>query len=283
MKLGQFNIHLLSDGRFRLDGGSMFGVVPKVLWQRTDPPDEKNRILMGLNSLLVRTGERNVLIETGIGGRLDPKVKGIYGVEQPRTLMERLDGLGLRPEEIHTVICSHLHFDHVGWNTVEDGSGGFIPTFPKATYVLQRAEWEAALHPNIRTEINYSKEHFLPLKEHGVLRLVEGEEEVTEGIRVIRAGGHTDGHQVVKIESDGKTALFLADLVPMTSHIRIPYVMSYDLYPMETIRAKERLLKQALEEEWLLVFVHAPVVGMGHLREREGKWLVEMVERVKYE
>ena len=283
MELGTFELHLLSDGTFRLDGGSMFGVVPKALWQKTDPPDELNRILMGLNSLLIRTGENNILIETGIGNRLEPKSKGIFGVEQPKTLMDRLHMLGVTPEDIDIVICSHLHFDHVGWNTVEDGRGGFIPTFPKATYVLQRAEWEAALHPNIRTKNNYSREHFLPLEEHGLLRLVEGEEEVTPGLRVIPAGGHTEGHQVVKIESDRKTALFLADLVPMTSHIKIPYVMSYDLYPMQTIEAKERILNQALAEEWLLIFVHSPTVGMGYLREKEGKWVIETVERVQYD
>lgn len=283
MKLGTFELHLLSDGTFRLDGGSMYGVVPKMLWQRIDPPDENNRILMGLNSLLIRTGENNILIETGIGNRLEPKSKGIFGVIQPKTLMDRLHMLGVKPEDIDIVICSHLHFDHVGWNTVGDGSGGFIPTFPKATYVLQRAEWEAALHPNIRTKNNYSREHFLPLEEHGLLRLVEGEEEVTDGLRVIPAGGHTEGHQVVKIESDRKTALFLADLVPMTSHIKIPYIMSYDLYPMQTIEAKERILNQALAEEWLLVFVHSPAIGMGYLREREGRWVVETVERVQYD
>ena len=282
MKLGKFELHLLSDGTFRLDGGSMFGVVPKVLWQRTDPADEKNRILMGLNSLLVRTGRENILIETGIGNRLDTKQRDIFGVEQPKTLMDRLKALGVKPEDIDIVICSHLHFDHVGWNTIVE-KGKFIPTFSKATYVIQSAEWEAAMHPNIRTKMNYSEEHFLPLEEHGVLRLVEGEEEVTDGIRVFPAGGHTDGHQVVKIESDGKAALFLADLVPMTSHIRIPYVMSYDLYPLQTIQAKDKILKQALEEGWLLIFVHAPVVGMGYLREKVGKWVVETVERVQYE
>jgi len=283
MTLGQFDLHLLSDGRFRLDGGSMFGVVPKVLWQRTDPADEQNRILMGLNCALVRTGRKNILIETGIGSRLDRKQQDIFGVDQPKTLMDRLQALGVRPEDIDIVICSHLHFDHVGWNTVEGNDGRFVPTFPGATYVLQRAEWEAALRPNIRTKGNYFTEHFIPLEEHSVLRLVGGEEDVTDGIRVILTGGHTEGHQIVKVESDGQTALFLADLVPMTSHIKIPYVMSYDLYPMETMRAKEKILKQAVEGEWLLIFVHAPVVGMGYLREKEGKRSVETVERVQYD
>lgn len=282
MKLGTFELHLLSDGTFRLDGGSMFGVVPKALWQKTNPSDDQNRILMGLNALFVRTDEKNILIETGIGNRLDQKSKGIFGVEQTKTLMDRLNALGVKPEDMDMVICSHLHFDHVGWNTLEEG-GTFIPTFPKATYVVQRSEWEAAVHPNIRTEMNYSVEHFQPLQEHGVLRLVEDGEQVTDGVQVIHTGGHTDGHQVIKIESEGKTALFLADLVPLISHIRIPYVMSYDLYPMQTIQAKERILKQALEEEWLLIFVHSPTVGMGYLRDKEGKRTVETVERVTYD
>ena len=282
MKLGNFDLRLLSDGTFRLDGGSMFGVVPKVLWQKTNPPDERNRILMGLNSLLIRTGEKHILIETGVGNRLDQKSKAIFGIEQPKTLMDRLKTLGIKSEDIDIVICSHLHFDHVGWNTVEE-NGEFVPTFPKASYVIQRAEWRAAVHPNIRTEMNYSKEHFLPLEEHGVVRLVDDEERITDGIQVIHTGGHTDGHQVVKIESGGMSALFLADLVPLLSHIKIPYVMSYDLYPMQTIQAKERMLKQALEEEWLLIFVHSPTVGMGYLRDKEGKWVVETVERIQYD
>jgi glyoxylase-like metal-dependent hydrolase (beta-lactamase superfamily II) len=282
MRLGKYDLHLLSDGTFRLDGGSMFGVVPKVLWQRTNPPDEKNRILMGLNSLLIWTGEKYILIETGIGHHLDEKSKGIFGVEQPKTLIDRLRKLGVKPEDIDIVICSHLHFDHVGWNTVEK-KGEFVPTFPKASYVIQRTEWEAAVHPNIRTKVNYSEEHFLPLEEHGVLRLVDDGEEVTDGVQVIHTGGHTDGHQVIKIESEGQGALFLADLVPMISHIKIPYIMSYDLYPMQTIEAKERILKQAFEKEWLLIFVHSPTVGMGYLREKEGKRLVETVERVRYD
>ena len=281
--LGDFELHLLSDGTFRLDGGSMFGVVPKVLWQRTDPADEMNRILMGLNCLLVRTGRENVLIETGIGSRLPSKDREIFGVEQPKTLMDRLKELGLAPEDIHVVICSHLHFDHVGWNTRVDKNGARVPTFPRADYVIQRAEWEAATQPNIRTRTNYAEEHFLPLKANGVLRLVDGQEVIGDGFEVIRTGGHSDGHQVVKITSAGQTALFLADLVPMVSHIKIPYVMSYDLYPMQTIEAKERILKQAFEEEWLLIFVHSPTVGMGYLRDKDGKWTVETVERVRYE
>lgn len=283
MKLGNFELHLLSDGTFRLDGGSMFGVVPKVLWQRTDPPDEKNRILMGLNCLLVRTGTENILIETGIGKRLPSKEQEIFGVKQKKTLMDRLEALNLEPEDINIVICTHLHFDHVGWNTVEHGKGEFVPTFPQAAYVIQRAEWEAASHPNIRTRMNYNTEHFLPLKEHGVLRLVEDGEEITEGVSVIRTGGHSEGHQVVKIASEGKTAMFLADLVPMISHIRIPYVMSFDLYPMQTVEVKQRILPQALEGEWLLIFVHSPTVGMGYLRETEDRWSVENVERVQYD
>jgi glyoxylase-like metal-dependent hydrolase (beta-lactamase superfamily II) len=283
MKLGCFELDVLSDGTFRLDGGSMFGVVPKALWQRTNPPDENNRILMGLNCLLVRTKTENVLIETGIGNRLPSKEQEIFGVKQRKTLMDRLQALGLTPGDIHIVICTHLHFDHVGWNTKTDEHGDLVPTFPRATYVIQRAEWVAALHPNIRTKMNYNREHFLPLEQHGVLRLVEDGEEIAGGISVIRTGGHSDGHQVVKITSEGKTALFLADLVPMVSHIKVPYVMSYDLYPMQTIEAKQRILQQALAEEWLLIFVHSPTVGMGFLREKEGKWSIETVERVQYD
>lgn len=283
MKLGRYELHLLSDGIFRLDGGTMYGVVPKVLWQKYDQPDEQNRIRMGLNSLLVRTGKRNILIETGIGDRLNRKEQEIYAVARARTLLDHLGDAGLKAADIDMVICTHLHFDHSGWNTVAGEDGRFVPTFPRATYVLQRAEWEAAVHTNIRTRNNYSGDRFLPIEEHGQLRLVEGEEEVDEGLRVILTGGHSDGHQVVRVESDEQVAMFLGDLVPLTSHIRVSYVMSYDLYPMDTVRAKETVLKQALAEEWLLVFVHSPVVGMGRLREEEGRMTVETVERVNYD
>jgi len=282
MRLGRYELHLLSDGIFRLDGGTMYGVVPKILWQKHDQPDEQNRSRMGRNSLWGRTGKRNILIETGIGDRLKPKEKEIYAVERCRTLLDRLGDVGLKPADIDLVICSHLHFDHAGWNTVPGDDGRLVPTFPRATYVLQRAEWEAATHPNIRTRTNYSDDHFLPLEEHGQLRLVEGEEEVDDGLRVILTGGHSDGHQVVRIESDGQVAMFLADLVPLPSHIKVSYVMSYDLYPMDTVRAKEQILKEALARDWLLAFVHSPVVGMGRLREQEGKLALETVERVNY-
>lgn len=278
IQLGEFELFVLSDGLFRLDGGAMFGVVPKVLWEKAEPPDAKNRILMGLNCLLVKTPEENILIETGVGDKIDPKSREIHGVERPVTLMQSLKEVGMNPEDIDKVVLTHLHFDHCGNNTFIDNNGELRPTFPRAEYFVQKLEWEDAQNPDIRSKTSYFMDNISPVEKVGQLRLVSGDQQIAPGVDLILTPGHTRGHQIVKLESQGKIACFTGDLIPMSSHIRVPYVMSYDLFPLATMKSKEKILKQVVEENWLLFFGHSPKVKAGYVREVEGKLKVEKVE-----
>ncbi len=277
MKFGDFDIFVVPDGLFRLDGGAMFGVVPRVLWERTDPPDEKNRILMGLNCLLVIRGNEKVLIDTGVGDKFDEKFGTMFGVQREKTLLDQLADLQLQPEDVTHVIMSHMHFDHIGWNTRRNTAGEIVPTFPNASYFAQRGEYEVAKNPDDRSRASYLKWNWEPLEKSGQLQLLDGTTEVLPGIESFLAPGHTLYHTIVKIKSAGKTAAFLADLVPTTSHLKTPYVMGYDLYPKLTMETKPRILQQAFEELWLLVFEHAPRINAGYLQQVEGNWKVEPV------
>lgn len=275
MNLGNLDLFLLSDGLFRLDGGAMFGVVPRVMWERMDAPDEKNRILMGLNALLVVRGAEKILIDCGVGDKFDAKFGNMFGIHREQTLLDRLAALQLQPKDITQVILTHLHFDHIGWSTRRNASGEVVPTFSNATYYCQRAEYEVALNPDPRSKASYVQENFVPLVQRGVLKFLEGTGEIMPGIEGVVTGGHTRDHMIVKAQSAGKTVCFLADLVPTSSHLRTPYVMGYDLYPAQTMLIKPKVLQQAFEEQWLLVFEHAPRIRAGYLRQTDGKWKVE--------
>ncbi len=275
MRLGEVELFPLSDGSFWLDGGAMFGVVPKVLWQRTNPSDDRNRICLGLHPLLVKTKRENILIETGIGDKIPDKFKEIYKVEKEKELIQSLEDTGVSSEDIDIVILTHLHFDHCGWNTRRASDGRIVPTFKNARYFIQKAEWERALNPDPRSKASYLRENFLPLEEYGNLRLISGDTEITEGIEVILTGGHTQGHQVVLIN---RRAIYWGDLIPTTSHIRIPYVMGYDLFPLDTMRSKERLLDRAIKENWLSVFEHDPQVSIARLKREGDRIIAERVE-----
>lgn len=274
IKLGKFQLTPIPDGTFWLDGGAMFGVVPKILWNKTNPVDEMNRIELSLNCLLIQTPKKNILIDTGLGEKIDDKFKEMYRLERNTTLLESLNKIGLEREDIDFVINTHLHFDHCGGNTIEK-DGKYVPSFPKAMYVVQKKEWHEATHPNERTKASYLKENFLPIEQAGQLMLVDGEKEITPGIKVIVTNGHTQGHQSVLIESDGKKAIYLGDLIPTASHIRIPYIMSYDLYPLDIIEKKKEILKRAIKENWLLVFEHDPEVVFAYLAEEEGRMVLK--------
>ena len=278
MKFGDLEIFLLSDGLFRLDGGAMFGVVPRVLWERTDVPDEKNRILMGLNSLLIIRGAERILIDCGVGDKFDAKFGNMFGIQREQTLLDRLVALSLQPEDITHVILTHLHFDHIGWSTRRNARGEIVPAFPNATYYCQQGEYEVALDPDPRSKASYIQDNFVPLVQHGVLKFLEGTGEILPGIEGLVTGGHTRDHMIIKAYSGGKTVCFLADLAPTTSHLRTPYVMGYDLYPAQTMLIKPKVLQQAFEEQWLLVFEHAPRIKAGYLQQAEGNWKVEAVE-----
>jgi len=277
MKFGDLDIFVLSDGLFRLDGGAMFGVVPRVLWEKSDPPDEKNRILMGLNCLLVIRGQEKILIDTGMGNKFDAKFGGMFGVQREKTLLEHLAGLNVQPEDITHVIMSHMHFDHIGWNTRRNAAGEIVPTFPNAKYFAQRGEYEVANHPDDRSRASYLKWNWEALEKSGQLQLLNGTCEVLPGIESFLTPGHTLHHTIVKIKSAGKTVAFMADLVPTTSHLKTAYVMGYDLYPKTTMEIKPKILQQAFEEKWLLIFEHAPRIKAGYLQQVEGNWKVESI------
>ncbi|HEX7320089.1 MAG TPA: MBL fold metallo-hydrolase [bacterium] len=276
LRLGGFKLTPLSDGTFWLDGGAMFGVVPKALWNKLNPADELNRIELALNTLLIQTGNANVLVDTGIGAKVDAKFTEMYRFERAETLVDSLKRCGLDVNDIDYVINTHLHFDHCGGNTVAI-DGRSVPTFPRAKYIIQKLEWEDALNPNERTRASYLKENFISLEEKGQLNLVEGGLEVTPGIKVMRTPGHTAGHQSVLIESVGKKAMYLGDLMPTTSHFKIPYVMGYDLYPLEIMETKKKIIDQAINEKWLFIFEHDPKVIFAYPVEENGKRMLKEI------
>jgi glyoxylase-like metal-dependent hydrolase (beta-lactamase superfamily II) len=274
MEFGDLELIPLSDGWFRLDGGAMFGVVPKPLWEKKTTPDARNRIRLGLRPLVVR-GVRTMLIDAGVGDKMDAKQADIYGFDRERHLDHALGDAGLRPEDIDIVLASHLHFDHAGGFTTRDADGRVRPRFPRAQYVVRRGEWEDATHPNERTRASYFAENFVPLAEAGVLQLVDQDSTIMPGVRVRRTGGHTMHHQIVTIESRGRTAVFAADLMPTCAHVALPWIMGYDLYPLDTLAFKKTFAREAVEREYLVFFEHDPDVAAGYIRERGGKLEVE--------
>jgi glyoxylase-like metal-dependent hydrolase (beta-lactamase superfamily II) len=275
ISLGQFEIYGLRDGLFYLDGGAMFGVVPKTLWEKKFPADDKNRIKLALNSILIKTAKALILVETGIGSDLDPKFYDYYSVEREPGLVLSLEKLGYQTEDIDFVINTHLHFDHCGGNTYKDEKGEDIPTFPKARYIIQKGEWEYALHPTERDKSSYLEQNFLPLEKHGLLQLVDGNNEISEGIEVIVVPGHTARHQCVKASSEGKFFFFLGDLVPTSAHVGLSYIMSYDLFPQETLQKKKKYFEQAIEEDWILAFNHDPEHFFGKVKKVNNKYTFE--------
>lgn len=277
LTLGNLELTPLVDGYFRLDGGAMFGVVPKPLWEKRAPADERNRITLGLRPLLVRGGERTMIIDAGIGDKMDAKSIDIYGIDRARHLDHSLADAGSSSAAIELVLASHLHFDHAGGFTARDRSGGVRPRFENARYVARTAEWDDATHPHERNRASYFKENFVPLQEAGVLDLVEGDEEIAPGVRVRRSGGHTMHHQVVMIESGGRTAVFAADMIPTTAHIDEPWIMGYDLYPMDTLAFKRTFIREAIDREYLVLFEHDPKVAAGYIREKDKRKYVEPV------
>ena len=274
--LGNLELLTLSDGFIALDGGAMFGTVPRTLWARRLPPDDRNRIPLGMRPLIVR-GERTVLIDAGAGDKMDAKSAEIYGLERAYHLDHSLAEAGVAPEDIDVVLASHLHFDHVGGFTTRAPDGRIVPRFPRARYIAHRLEWEDATHPHERNRASYLPENFVPLAEAGVLDLVDDGAEIIPGVRYRRSGGHTMHHQVVMIESAGRTAVFAADMYPTSVHVPDPWIMGYDLYPMDTLAFKRPFAREAIEREYLLFFEHDPSLAAGILRENGGKRTVERV------
>ena len=269
-QLGDLELVSLFDGYIRLDGGAMFGVIPKPLWEKKAPPDDRNRISLAMRPLLVR-GNRTMLIDAGLGDKDDEKFQDIYGVERSRNLDHTLAEAGLGPEDIDIVLASHLHFDHCGGFTYRDRSGKVRPKFPRAQYIVRRGEWEDATHPHERNRASYIPDNFVPLADAGVLQLVDDDQTIMPGVRVKRTGGHCMHHQMIYIESGGKTAIFAADLVPMTAHLGTPWIMGYDLYPMDTLAAKKAFFTDVAEKQALVFFEHDPEIAAAYIREDKGK------------
>jgi len=253
MTLGDFELTVLSDGTYMNDGGAMFGVIPKVMWEKRAAPDERNRIQMGTNSLLVRTGEHNVLIDTGIGSKLSEKRRAIYDHE-PR-LLKSFAEAGVSPDEIDIVINTHLHFDHCGWNTYyKDGKPQ--PTFPRAKYYVQEGELQHAHEQHERDRVSYMTDNYDPLVNSGQMQLLRGDAEIASGISVEVYSGHTRDLQAVILRSGRHAACYPSDLVCDTNHLEPMWVLGYDLYPLQTIDNKHRFYDVAIPENWLLVFTH---------------------------
>ena len=270
-RLGAFTLHALESGTVALDGGAMFGVVPKPLWEKRIPADARNRIPLALRCLLVETPDQLVLIETGLGNKENEKFLDIYGVDNaasdaahPDRLQELIGQAGFSPADVGTVIDTHLHFDHAGGNTFRDAEGQVRVSFPRARYHVQRREWEWAHWSNERTSASYLPGNYDPVMAAGQMELVDGEAEIVPGISVYRTPGHCPGHQSVLLRSGGETACFLADVMPTFAHLPLPWVMGYDVEPLVTLESKRALLGRAVDERWLLVSTHDPFTAWGY-------------------
>jgi glyoxylase-like metal-dependent hydrolase (beta-lactamase superfamily II) len=273
----RFTIHHIKSEDFRLDGGSMFGIVPRILWEKSNPPDDQNRIRMTTNCILASDGKTNILIETGMGSKEDDKFRDIYRISG-ESIDQALQSRGIPPEDVHHVILSHLHFDHCGGAVKQDRSGNFVPSFPNASYYVQAKELEAALHPNEKTRRSYLKYNVEPLLKAGQLKTVEGTFELQPGISLIPVEGHSEGMHCVKIDMGERTLFYSADLFPLKEHVHVPVIMSYDLYPLKTLQTKKILIPEAVKGKWIMVFTHDLETPFGLLEEREGKISIQSVK-----
>ena len=264
--LGDFELTVISDGTYFLDGGAFFGVVPKTMWSKRAIVDDQNRFATGLNSLLIRTGDKNILVETGIGNKLPEKLVQVF--KQPAKLLDNLHGAGLAPEDIDIVINTHLHFDHCGWNTVRRGDQ-VMPTFPKAKYYVQRKEWEHGRLQLERDAISYMSPNYDPLIESGQMELLDGDREIVPGVSVKVFPGHTANMQGVIVGSGGKKACYISDLIPTSMHLDLTWVMAFDLFPLTTIESRKKYYAQAIPENWLTVFTHDDKTPWGYIQKGE--------------
>ncbi len=289
LQLGEHRLRMVSGGDFRLDGGAMHGVVPKTIWSRLVGCDEHNRVAYSTNCLVVDTpGGERVLVETGNGDKFSAKERAIYGIEQQGCLLRALAAESIAPESIDVVIMTHLHYDHAGGAVRRDDGGALAPVFPRARHVVQRRELEDALHPHERNRASYLIENIEPLLEAGRLEAVDGEVEVARGVTVVPTPGHTLGHQSVRIDGiggiggasgAGRRALFLGDVVPTAVHVRLPFIMAYDLDVVATLESKRAVLAQAIDEDWLVLFGHDKRHGARLGRDAKGAPMVrELVD-----
>lgn len=279
-KTGNYNLTTIETGRFALDGGAMFGTVPKVLWDKQIPSDSNNRIEMALRTLLIQGNGKNILIDTGMGHKWSEKQQEMYNLTYHRyTLTDSLKNAGLTTNDITDVILTHLHFDHAGGATKNDGSE-IIPTFSNAQYYIQKKNYEWALNPNERERASYLSENFESLVRHNRLNFLMGDEEILPGIRSIVSDGHTIGMQCIQIEGENESVTYCADLIPTSAHIPIPWIMGYDIQPMVILDEKKKFLKRAFEENWTLFFEHDPLAEA--CKVQQGKKYLERGETMSF-
>lgn len=280
LELGRLDLAIASDGGFRLDGGAMFGVVPRPLWTKPKPPDERNRIRMGTNCLLIAAGRELVLVDSGLGDKQDAQFRDLYGFEPgARRLPESIRAAGYELGDVTHVLLTHLHFDHSGWNA-RDAGGKLVPTFPNARYWLERGEVEHARHPNERDRVSYDPRNWEPLFAAGVVELFDSTAAPIDGVRAIKVPGHNADMCIVRLDGGAaEQGVFWADLVPTAAHAPLPWIMAYDLYPLETLANKRLWLPQALAGSWLCIFEHDPDVPLGRIVEdKPGRYRAEALQ-----
>ena len=277
MNIGRFAVDIVTDGTLLLDGGSIFGAIPKAEWEQQLKPDRRNRVRLGLNCLLIQTPEVNVLVDTGVGTKRTDKFKDIYGLNGNK-LLKGLKALGLTARDIHKVVLTHLHFDHGGGCTKLDRDGRAVPTFPKATYMVQQACWDDACKPNERAMGTYYDDDFLPLMESEQIEFLDGDSEIAPGIRVQVTDGHADGHQIVLIEGGGERIAYVGDLIPTPYHLPLPCIAALDQTPNNTLAQKREVVRMVADGGWLVIFGHAYQHRAGYVEQRNGKARLRPVE-----
>ena len=273
LRLGEIEIVALVGGRLRLDGGAMFGVVPRPLWERVAPPDERHRIQMRSTPLLVRAAGRQIVVDIGLGDKYDTRFRDRYAIE-PAPLPDLLQQAGARADDIDTVLCTHLHWDHAGGATWRDAAGRLRLTFPNAAYLVQRREWHDANHPTERNQASYLADDFRPLAEAGCLALLDGPATLAPGLSIIMLGGHTAGMQGLLIQTPAGGLLTLVETVPTVAHLPYPWIMGYDLYPLDTLARRKELVPRAIAEGWTIAFVHDPDLTFARLALDDGRPVV---------
>jgi glyoxylase-like metal-dependent hydrolase (beta-lactamase superfamily II) len=283
MQFGDFRLEIIPDTEFRLDGGAMFGVVPRTLWSKVCPPDDQNRIRMNMNCVFLETNSERILIESGIGEKWSAKHKEMYGITRERALAESLRAIaGVAAEDISIVINTHLHFDHAGGNTSVNEEAKVNPAFPNARYFVSKDELDHAEDPSERDRASYFPENWRPLIDSGQLETKEAEYEVVPGLRMETYPGHNRSMQCWRLQSEGQTMFGFADLVPMRAHVAYPWIMGYDLFPTETLETKKKLLPQAVREDWACLFYHDPDQPLCKLVEEKGKLRAVGIQKFRH-
>lgn len=271
-------VSFIETGFFKLDGGAMFGIVPQTLWKRLNPPDEQNLCTWALRCLLIEVGNRKILVDTGLGDKQDAKFRSYFHPHGEHTLVESLAAKGLQPEDITDVLITHLHFDHVGGAVRYDEGGKLVPTFPNAVYWSCEPHWQWAMTPNPREKASFLQENFVPLRQQGQLQFIDWQKEDVpwlEGIQIRFVNGHTEAMMLPILQQDGRQLVYCADLLPSSFHVRMPYVMAYDVRPLDTLQEKAVLLEQAEAENWLLCFEHDPATGAAYLtKDQRGRTVI---------